>query len=262
MVAVYAPDAAFAGSVLPRDIFLTTNRTGLVGEFLYGQDLVQSRENSAVLGATPAIEALNGNPAPPVYGDHRVELGNGAGLQTNLTGMAAQTIMLVVNVSPSDAIDASNVPAFSHIFHGATIAETGRFNATPVLVDGALKLSCSPTGIGMITGAVINASQPYTAPRAIVTRIGGLAAGSKIAIDELKGGALVSHIDTATTGDRPAPTYGIVFGNSNTVAAGGAYQARLKHIAALIWSRYLSEDEVLASYLELRANLAGMNVRI
>ncbi len=262
MVAVYAPDAPFAGSILPRDIYLTTNRAGLVGEFLFGQDLIQSRENSAQLGAPAAVEALINNPPPPFYGDHRVELGAGAGLQTNIAATPAQTILLVAAVSASDATDQATSPATRHILHGATAAESGRLLATSDVDAGSVVLRSlmASTGGEISPAQVMPASRPYTAPRCICSRISGGAVGSKHAFDELKDGALVSHREAVTTAVRPVPTHGIVIGNSNTIGFGGDFQARVKHSLCLIWSRALSDAEVLAAYLEVRANLASMGV--
>lgn len=258
MVAVYAPDAAFAGSVLPRDIYLTTNRAGLVGEYLFGQDLIQSRENSATPNATLASEAVIGAAVPPVYGDHRVELGNGAGLQTGIVGMPAQTVLLFASVAGSDAPDLTQVPTPKHIHHGATAAEAGRVNMTTTVDGGRLVVTTS--SVGTAGDARFTPSAPFTAIRGLASRISGIAAGSKMAMTEYKGGALTNHAEWATGDVRPAPTYGIVIGNSNTVAAGGDFRERVQHALCLIWSRYLTDAELLAAYLEARSNLASMGV--
>ncbi|KQM88461.1 hypothetical protein ASE67_01500 [Sphingomonas sp. Leaf23] len=258
MVAVYAPDAAFAGSVLPRDIYLTTNRAGLVGEYLFGQDLIQSRENSATPNATLATEVLTGAAVPPVYGDHRVELGNGAGLATGLIGMPVQTILLFAAVAGSDAPDLTQVPTPKHIFHGATVAEAGRLTMTTSVINGVLSIGATPNGNA--SDARFTPAAPFTAIRGIASRIFGLLAGSRITMDEYKGGALINHAEAVLSADRPNPTYGIVVGNSNAVAAGGDFRERVQHAMCLIWSRYLTDAELLAAYLEARANLASMGV--
>lgn len=258
MVAVYAPDATFAGSVLPRDIFLTTNRAALVGEFLFGQDLMQSRENSADPTAPAATESLVGNPAPPLYGDHRVELGNGAGIHTGLKGMAAHTVLLFAAISGSDAPDLTQVPSPKHIHHGASAPETGRVIMSTTVTAGALVLAA--TSVGNNGDARFAPSAPLTAIRGLASRVSGLAVGSKVSLDEYKNGALIAHAEAPVNVERPAPTHTIVIGNSASIPAGADFRERVQHAMCLIWSRYLTDAELLAAYLEARGNLASMGV--
>jgi hypothetical protein len=256
MPGIIAPTADFSAAGLGRALQLTTNRNGLVGEFLFGRNLATSRINSAGLKAN-AAEALIGTaqaPAPaPIYGDHQVELGNGAGIDTGVVATPTQTIMLVATVA---SVDADQLPAIA-ILHGASFGDPARANMGiqapsinfSVSADGNAVLPAKPSGA-------------FTAPRALVSRIGGLAAGSVTKLDEYMGGVRTQGGSSAITNARPAPTYTTVIGNSNTLAAGGAFQARLRYTSALIWSRMLTDAEVLAAYLELRMVLAQMGKAI
>jgi hypothetical protein len=116
---VFSKDNSGKGRKLP----LTSNRTGLIGEMLFGRNIATSRVNSAGLKAN-GFEALTGNPAAPVYGDHQIELGNGAGLDTGISSpLGAQTILIACSPAVVDAA----APATS-VYSGSSLAVPGRLN--------------------------------------------------------------------------------------------------------------------------------------
>lgn len=252
MVAVYAPDAPFAGTTLARDIFIAKRRANLIGEFLFGQDLLQSRENSANL-AVPATEALIGGPVPPIYGNLEVELGNGAGLDTMiLQPNGAHTVLIVCSAQQLDYALVSE----SCILSGASSSFAGRLNIVTeaanrvlqaVIVDNSFTAAPLPIG----------PARPMNALRCMIVSVAGTAQGANLKISEYVGGALAQTNTTPLAAARTAPTGTSVQGNSSSVAAGGNYLTRTRHSVRTEWAAELTDAEKLAEYLFVRAVLAG-----
>jgi hypothetical protein len=228
-----------------RKLPLTTNRAALVGEFLLGRNIATSRVNSAGAGANGS-EVLVGNPIAPVYGDHQLELGNGAMLDTAVPATDAMTCLVACTGDVSSA----------QVFLGASVAASGRLN---LLTGGASVVATLGNSNLALPGAL---SGPAADFRVLVARLGGTAAGSPAAIDEYRAGVRVQGAKTTLAGALVRQDYTRVIGGSSTIGAGAGYPVRNRFASYLHWSAYLSDADVLAAYLELRAVLAQMGKAI
>lgn len=248
MPGIISPTADFSASGLGRALQLTTNRASLVGEFLFGRNLATSRINSAGL-KVPASEALVGAPAVPVYGDHQMEVGNGAGLDTLVAATDAMTCMVIC----------TGETAGTQILLGADSAAAARFNLLTVGTSANLTVAGGNPAAVVLPGALTGNTTDF---RALVMRISGVAAGAALAIDEYRGGVRTQGAKSALTATVARGAYTRVVGNSSTIGANAGYTARNRFAAYLHWSAYLSDDAVLAAYAELRAVLAPMGKAI
>jgi len=254
MPGIISPTADFSASGLGRGLFLTTNRTNLISEFLFGRNLATSRVNSAGMKAN-AAEALTGAAVAPVYGDHEAELGNGAGIDT-LVAMpgVAHTMLLVCGVQGADAATLATDTILSGVSSG--------FNGRLAVTVAAGKLTFSLADVSATPASLPNLpARPLSAHRCLIASISGSAAASIMTIEEFAGGQLLQSASAPTAGARTAPAGTIVVGNSSHIGP-GTFPARVKHAARLDWDRQLSAAERLAAYQEVRAILAGMGKTI
>lgn len=229
---------------------ITTNRTGLVAEFLFGRDLATSKVNSAGAKVAAAVFS-NGTAVPPVYSDHRVSLGSGTGLDSGVAPVGAMTML---GIMQADVVDGAALSSGVFYF-GATAADAGR----AMLCTKTGGTSNPGFGLGGASGTIplTNLPQrPLTDFRGMALRIGGIATGSAYAVDEMKAGVRVQGIAGTTTTDRGTLTGTIEIGATGNVGTGGSWDSKVNYAAAVFWNRYLTDGELLAAYQEVRAFLA------
>jgi hypothetical protein len=233
-----------------REIFISDRRANLVGEFLFGESLTTSRDNSSSLTAPDGAELLVGSPVPPVYGEHQVELGNGAYFNTNITTLAAFTILIPMTIG---LVDPAASPVTEQFFLGSTLADSGRIS---------LRGSTSSLIYNLNTPGVPNLTLTPTAPfagfRVIALRSEGLASGSAYAIDEFMGGARKQVAKGVTAAARAAAAGSHVIGGAGVVAANSGFVLRSNFVAPLFYNAYLSDADLLSAYLAPAAILAEM----
>jgi hypothetical protein len=253
MPGIITPTADFSASNLGRIIQLTTNRTGLVGEFIYGRNFATTALNSAGVGSGAIL--TQGTPPAPVYGDHQLELGNGVGFNTNIPWSAAMTIMIATDIQQTDAASITN----SVLFIGSSVVDDGE-----VIMDAYVG---TPMEFNAVGHGLVNLPSLPTRPlsdfRALTGRIGGLASGSPISIDEYKSGVRTQGRASTTTSARTLPNTGsVLIGGHIGYPSGGSFSTRPLFVSALIWNVALSDAATLAAYLEFRTALAAMGKAI
>lgn len=230
---------------------VTAFRAGVTGEFLFGRDKSTSCINSGGI-LYPGVEQLAGAAVAPVYGNHQVELGNGAGIKTNVPASPAFTAMVITTVADTDrALD--NTAPNQCLLIGADVADKSRVGLQ--IFGGQVQINMS--GIG-VTKAGFAPSGKANQFRALAMRVGGTGiATDPTSIDEFMGGSRTQSVSSTVGATRDAPNYIVTAGNSGTVAAGGnLYQSRVFQAGFFYCNRYVTDAELLAAYLNWRTFLA------
>lgn len=240
--AVIVNGANFTSTGLGRALRLTTDRTNLVAEFIFGRDAATSTFNSAYAGAP------NATPFGTItYSDHYVNVAGANYLKTPLLGAANITMMSVV---------APGSDAGTEIYISSTDgAGTNGFylgNQT-----GAAKVSVvNSAGTPQQAQIPAELTPPLTGFRAVAGRIGGTTTFT-LEVDEFKGGALLQNASLAATGSRVVDTQTIDIGS---IGGSTVFNSPKDTAAVLIWHRLLSDAELLVAYLECRTVLGRMGI--
>lgn len=232
------PGADFSGKNLGRVLKLTTDRTGLVGEYILGRNAKASAYN----GANPDLPALI--VGAPVYKASYCTLSRYNYLNTLLLDAAEVTLLAI----GSSAGNSSYIGQFGIAGGGATTHLWG-----------------DNSGVnGYSTGNTSNvqAASPWSPARGAGFR--GLAFRSvgatnfKSVVDQFYSAVRTGKTETTSTQTKLVhPTKTFAIGSPH----GGATFAEAVNIAgALIWHKALTDAELLAAYLEARAALAPRGI--
>lgn len=228
---------------------VTNVRTGLIGEFVFGESLANSAMNSAGAKLAAALAQVS---TAPVYSDGTITLGAGCGLDTSIPATPAQTYLAICQ---ADVVDGAAMSGGQFIVAQNSLNDAGRF------------LICTKSGGSSNPGVSVGGgpstiplpnlpARPLTDFRAFAGRIAGTAVGSAYQGDELKGGLLLQSVKATVATDRGTLTSNIEVGNANPVAPGAGYDLRIKHAALLIWNRFITDAELLTAYSDVRTFLA------
>lgn len=243
MFAIKDAAADYSGANAGRVLALTTDRAGLVGEFLFGRNQATSVFNSASDGAAGGV--MHGTVA---YDDHFLDdFGDAAWLDTGV-GDAATLTVLVVSKPAANA---------SFICYAGTGTAGGAQLALYRVGGGLTWQHCNASNV--TTGLVVATGTP-TAPdtdyRGLAGRTNGLV-NPPMKVDEFKGGVRTQGASITGSATRVLDTRPILIG---TIGAGVFSGGEADFAAALIWHRYLSDAELLAAYIEARATLALLGI--
>jgi hypothetical protein len=239
--------ADYSASNIGRVIKLTTNRTGLVGEYLFGRNRATSLVNGVDGGTIPSVPV-----ADPTYGDHVASMDASANKYINSGLSDADKITIaVVCAFPASAYVNRTLAGFGvgkslNIYSGPSSSFGLATQATDA-TQPACGLPAAPTA-------------PLTDPRMIVSRVDG-PTNFSLNIDEYKNGGRTqgSGLVTTVKNRLAEATTKLSFGS---LPSTGSFALGFDEVAALVWHRYLSDAEVLAMYLEVRTVLATMGKTI
>lgn len=241
--AIIVTGANFLSSGLGRSLYLTSDRTNLVGEFIFGRDAATSLFNSAPNNSVNA-EAVG----TLTYGDHNIDAAGANFVRTGLLGATNFTVMAVVapgNSSSEQIYMASTSGSGPNGFYLAN------FSGKPVL---SLQNSA---GTAQQAVADNSAASPLTEYRAVAGRVGGTSSYT-LEVDEFKGGVRVQSKAATASGTRTVDTQTICVGSLN---GSSIWNSTKTTAAALIWHRLLTDAEMLAAYVECRDVLGRMGIQ-
>jgi hypothetical protein len=240
--ALIVTGADFTSSGLGRSLYLTTDRTNLVGEYIFGRNEATTIFNSATPGSPTAsvIGTLT-------YGDHFVDAAGANYIATNLQNNANLTFMVIV---------AHGAAATTELYLSSTNgAQANGFYLGNQSGQASFFLANSSGGGNAVTLPNI-VSSPLTDFRALCGRASGTTTYT-LEIDEFKNGSLVQNASMTATGSRVVGTQVI---NIGTLDGSTIWNSPKNTAAALIWHRLLSDAELLAAYLECRTVLGRMGI--
>lgn len=230
-------DADFSANNIGRGLYLTTERDGLVGEYLFGFNAAASvvnppGANMSVIG-TPTYSANLANVGQLNYFD---------------TGILEPDEFTFLIFSDGDR-DVSSVLVGN--FNGSNSATSCCLYRNGSSFTGFSPATDSTTVTAAATNSLAEADQRAYAMRSIGTT------DFSVTVDEFKAGVRSGGATTTSTKTRRANASSLVLGSSRGSAT---FPGPHPMYAALIWSRALSDAELLAAYLEVRAVLAGRSL--
>jgi hypothetical protein len=240
--AIVVTGANFISNGLGRAVYLTSDRTNLVGEFIFGRDAATSTYNSATSSSAPASAV-----GTLTYSDHYANPAGANFFSTSITGATNLTMLSIV---------APGVSAETEIYFSSTDgAGTNGFYLGNQGGDAFISVINSAGAQQKATlGAVLAA--PLSEFRAIAGRIGGTTSFT-LEVDEFKGGARLQAASATATGSRVVDSQTICIGSLNGSAV---FNSAKDTSAVLIWHRLLTDAELLAAYLECRNVLSRMGI--
>lgn len=233
--------ADFSANNLGRVVKLTSDRTGLVGEYIFGRNRATSLINGVDGGITPTVNV------DPTYGDHRASVDAATSKYFNtLVADADDLTLALVLAYPANAYA-------SRTLFGTGVGHKLNMYAT---ASPGVRLQVVATDATAPEAVLAAPQAPLTDFRMLTGRING-PTNISLEVDEFKGGERVQNVLVETVKSRVPDTTPIAIGtllNTTTYALG--YDVA----AALIWHRTLSDAELLAAYLEVREVLGGMGI--
>lgn len=225
-----------------RHIQLTANRTGLLGEYLIGRDAVTSIPNSA--DPTKPLSALGTH----TYAARKDTV---AGLlnyyETGLADPADLTVLMIAS--------AANNCQYMGSFTGAN----GTDATTMIKATSGLQVQTSNSDNTNSTTTVQTIFGTAAEPRGVAVRLSG-SADYVVKSDQFKGGVKVTGVSETKTGKtRKLSSTTLRIG---APATGASYIGSVDFLAGFVWSRALSDAELLAVYQEAFAFYADLGIAI
>jgi hypothetical protein len=240
--AIVVTGANFTSYGLGRALYLTSDRTSLAGEFIFGRDAATSTFNSATVSAAPATAV-----GSLTYSDHYANPAGVNFFSTAITGAANLTMMVVV---------APGATATTEIYLSSTDG-TGTNGFYLGNQNGEAFFSVI-NGAGAQQKVTLAAplAAPLTEFRAIAGRIGGTSSFT-LEVDEFKAGARLQAASATATGTRTVDSQTFCVGSIN---GSTVFNSPKDTAAVLIWHRLLTDAELLSSYVQCRDVLGRMGI--
>lgn len=237
------PGARFAENAIDRSIKLTTNRTGLVGEFIFGSYAAACNYNGA--DRTKPLRVIG----EPTFSQGRVALGQNNWLDTQSMFDTQELTFLVFPARSASA--AMPFGTFSGSNSGDTVSIYGNTGTMDMLVSttgepSTVSLSTPSIDVGSFYG--------------IAGRTTG-SANFTIKLDAFKGGARLGGVSAVQTGKtrKVTTTMPFAFGSSRGNAS---FPGPVVEAGGLVWNRALSDAELLAAYIEARTLFTARGIAV
>lgn len=240
--ALIVTGANFTGTGLGRSLYLTTDRTNLVGEFIFGRDEATTIFNSATPGAATASVV-----GTLTYSNHFINPAGVNYVATTIQNAVSFTVMVIV---------AHGVDATTELYLSSTNgAQANGFYLGNQSGQPNFFLANSSGGGNAVT-LPNNVASPLADFRALCGRASGTTTYT-LEIDEFKGGALIQNASMTAVGSRTVGTQVI---NIGSLDGSTIWNSPKNTSAVLIWHRLLTDAELLAAYLECRTVLGRMGI--
>jgi hypothetical protein len=234
--------ADFSDNAVGRMLPLTSNRTNLIGEYVFGGSLTRSRWN----GADPSkhLTVLG----TPTYGSGFVTLAAANWFDTVITESQEFTALVIADAVATSAAYVTNFDGTNGGNYMSLYRTTGSFNLAVSATDS--------TAQNIASAATITGSDSGFRGLAMRTT-GSVDYTSKL--DQFESGVRAGGTSTTHTGKtrdvHVSPSFALGSSRGNAGMTGPINMA-----AALIWNVALSDAALLAAYQEARAVLAGRGI--
>lgn len=239
---ITVPGADFSARNLGRVLKLTTDRTGLVGEYIFGGNLVASKYN----GANPGVPM--GVVGTPTYAANYVTLAQTNWFDTYILDAADLTMMVIADASSTGASYIGNFAGGNNVDSVLLYKNVSSFSAQSSANDGSAQ----------VVGSAASVTGANSTFRGLSMRTMGTS-DYQIKLDQFYNGARAGGSSQTNAGKtrEVQTTPALAIGSSR---GAGPFPGPVNIAAALVWHRALTDAELLAAYLGARSVMASRGV--